>query len=85
MKSPNAIISRDGRVGYIARELCCFVSDLAGGILKVFVLLVTKPTSHDNFFYSTTLVNADSLGMVKSLQHSRYRDVAMRVMASYTQ
>ena len=85
LKSPNTIISRDGRVGYIARELCCFVSDLVGGILKVFVLLVTKPTSHGNFFYSTTLVNTDSLGMVKSLQHSRYRDVAMRVMASYTQ
>ena len=27
----------------------------------------------------------DSLGMVKSLQCFRYRDVAMRVMASYTQ
>ena len=40
---------------------------------------------HGNFFYSMTLVNTDSLGMVKSLQHSRYRDVAMRVMASYTQ
>ena len=85
MKSPNAIISRDGRIGYIARELCCFVSDLVGGILKVFVLLVTKSTSHGNFFYSMTLVNTDSLGMVKSLQYFRYSDVAMRVMASYTQ
>ena len=31
------------------------------------------------------LVNTDSLGMFKSLQYFRYRDVAMRVMASYMQ
>ena len=37
------------------------------------------------FFYSMALVNTDSLGMVKSLQYFRYSDVAMRVMASYTQ
>ena len=85
LKSPNAIISKNGRVGYIARELRCFVLDLVGGVLKVFVLLVTKSTSHGNFFYSMTLVNTDSLGMVKLLQYFRYSDVAMRVVASYTQ
>jgi len=84
LKSPNAIISKNGRVGYIARELRCFVVDLVGGV-KVFVLLVTKSTSHGNFFYSMTLVNTDSLGMVKFLQYFRYSDVAMRLMASYTQ
>jgi hypothetical protein len=50
LRSPNAIISRNGRVGYIARELRCFVLDLVGGVLKVFFLFVTKSTSHDNLF-----------------------------------
>ena len=44
------LFSRNGRVGYIARELRCFVFYLVGGVLKVFFLLVTKSTSHDNLF-----------------------------------
>ena len=65
------LFSRNGRVGYIARELRCFVLDLVGGVLNVFVLLVTRSTSHGNFFYSMTVINTDSLGMVKSLQYFR--------------
>ena len=84
LKSPTAIISEHGRVGYIVWELRCFVLGVVGSVLKVFVLLVTKSTSW-YWFVFIMQVHTDSLGMVRSLHYSGYSDMTIFVMASYTQ